>query len=145
MPAGAGTAGAVNSYLTPFIVRSPSTSVPSNSALRVSRNRDVMSILPSVWLPKNQASSSVPLHAYAAMSAPSTEMPMVIVLPSAAFMSATYRADCGNADSVAVVVAGAASDVEVASVEVPPEQADRVPSATSALTPTSRVRKCFLM
>ena len=47
-----------------------------------------MSILPSVWLPKNQASSSVPLQAYAAICEPSTEMPMVIVLPSAAFMSA---------------------------------------------------------
>ena len=70
---------------------------------------------------------------------------MVIVLPSAAFMSATYRADCGNAESVAVVVVGAGWGLEVASVDVPPEQADRVPRATSALTPTSRVRRCFFM
>ena len=103
-----------------------------------------MSILPSVWLPKNQASSSVPLQAYAAISAPSTEMPMVIVLPSAAVISATYLADCGNAVAAAVVVV-AASDVEVASVDVPPEQADRVPSATNALIPTSRVRVSFFM
>jgi hypothetical protein len=43
------------------------------------------------------------------------------------------------------VVAGAASVGEVASVDVPPEQADRVPRATNALTPTSRVRKCFFL
>ena len=56
---------------------------------------------------------------------------MVIVLPSAAFMSATYLADCGNGAAVAGGGRGAASDVEVASVDVPPEQADRVPRATT--------------
>ena len=103
-----------------------------------------MSILPSVWLPKNQDSSSVPLQAYAATDAPSTEMPIVIVLPSAAFMSAMYLADCGNGVAVAGGVV-TASDVGVASVVFPPEQADRVPRAMSVLIPTSRVRRCFLM
>jgi len=42
------------------------------------------------------------------------------------------------------VVVGA-SDEEDASVDDPPEQADRVPSATSALIPTSRVRVSFFM
>src|SRR5258705_12723486 len=119
-------------------------SVPLNSALRVSRNRDLTSILPSDWLPKNHASSSVPLQAYAAIDWPSTEMPIVMVLPSAAFISATYLADCGNGVAAAGAVV-AASDVGVASVVFPPEQADRVPKAMSALTSTSRVRRCFLM
>jgi hypothetical protein len=73
-------------------------------------------------------------------------MPIVIVLPSAAFISATYLADCGNPVGVsgaAVVVA--ASEVLVASVDVPPEQAERVPRAMSALTPTRRVRRCFFI
>src|SRR6476620_3657129 len=126
------------------MVRSPATSVPLNSPCSVSRNRDLMSTLPSVWLPKNQASSSVPLQAYAATDEPSTEMPMVMVLPSAAFISAMYLADCGNgfADAGGVVTA---SDVFVASVVLPPEHADRVPRAISALIPTSRVRRCFFM
>jgi hypothetical protein len=45
-------------------------------------------------------------------------------------------------------VAGAAEDDgcdDVASVEVPLEQAERVPNAIIALTPMSMVRKCFLM
>ena len=42
------------------------------------------------------------------------------------------------------VVVGA-SEEDVASVDDPPEQADRVPSATSALIPTSRVRRSFFM
>src|ERR1700756_693209 len=129
----------------PFIVRSPPTSVPVNWALRVSRNRDFRSILPSAWLPKNHASSSVPLQAYAAIDAPSTEMPMVMVLPSAAFISATYLADCGNGLAVADGGVVIASDVLVASVVFPPEQADRVPRARSALTPTIRVWRCFFI
>src|SRR6476659_4901705 len=103
-----------------------------------------MSILPSAWLPKNQASSSVPLQAYAAIDAPSTEMPIVIVLPSAAFISAIYVADCGHGFAVAGGVVTAAH-VVVASVVVPPVHADRVPRAISALTPTSRGRRCFFM
>ncbi len=67
---------------------SPVTAVPLNSACKVSRNLDLMSIWPSVWLPKNHASSSVPLQAYAAISPPSTLIPIVIFLPSAAVMSA---------------------------------------------------------
>jgi hypothetical protein len=54
-----------------------------------------------------------------------------------------YLADFGKAVAAAVVVA--ASGVEVASVDDPPEHADRVPSATIALTPTSRVRVSFLI
>src|SRR4051794_5015881 len=119
------------------MVRSPWTSLPVKCALRVSRNRDLTSILPSAWLPKNHASSSVPLHAYAAIDAPSTEMPIDIVLPSAAFMSATYLADGGKGVAVAGGVV-TASDVGVASVVLPPEQADSVPRAMSALTLTSR-------
>src|ERR1700682_3212649 len=117
---------------------------PLNPALRGSRNRDLTSILPSLWLPKNHASSSVPLQAYAAIDAPSTEIPIVMVLPSAAFISATYLADCGNGVAVAggVVIA---SDVGAASVVVPLEHADRAPRAMSALTLTSRVRRCFFM
>src|SRR5882757_2767420 len=106
------------------MVRSPTTLVPSKSAFRMSRNLDLMSTAPSAWFPKNQASSSVPLQAYAATSAPSTEMPMVMVLPSAAVMSAMYLADCGNAVAAAVVVV-AAPEVEVAWFDDPPEQADR--------------------
>src|SRR5215208_610687 len=124
------------------MVRSPCTSLPVKCALRVSRKRDLTSILPSAWLPKNQASSSVPLQAYAAIDVPSTEMPIDIVLPSAAFMSATYLADAGNGVAVADGVV-TASDVGVASVDFPPEQADKVPSAMSALMLTSRVRNCL--
>ena len=73
-------------------------------------------------------------------------MPMVMVLPSAAVMSAMYFADPGKGAAVALAVVGAvASDVVVASVDEPPEQADRVPRANIALTPRSRVRVCFLM
>ena len=105
-----------------------------------------MSILPSAWLPKNQASSSVPLQAYAATSVPSTAIPMVMVLPSAAFMSAMYFADCGKGAAVALTgVVAVASDVVVASVDVPPEQADRVPRANIAPTPMSRVRVWVFM
>jgi hypothetical protein len=71
-------------------------------------------------------------------------MPIVMVLPSAAFISATYLADCGNGVAVAGGVV-TASDVGVASVVFPPEHADRVPRARSALTPTIRVRRCFFM
>jgi hypothetical protein len=85
------------------------------------------------------------LQAYAAIDAPSTEMPMVIVLPSAAFISATYLADCGNGFAVAAGGVVTASDVFVASVVFPPEQADRALRAMSALTLTSRVRRCVLM
>jgi hypothetical protein len=81
------------------------------------------------------------LQAYAATSAPSTEIPIVIVLPSAAFISAIYLADCGNADAVGV----AGPELEVASVDDPPEQAERVPRATNALIPTSRVRVNLFM
>jgi hypothetical protein len=45
-------------------------------------------------------------------------------------------------------VAGAADDdvcVDVASVDEPLEQAERVPNAIIALTPMNRVRRCFLM
>src|SRR5215213_7856079 len=122
------------------MVRSPCTSLPVKCALRVSRKRDLTSILPAAWLPKNQASSSVPLQAYAAIESPSTEMPMVIVLPSAAFMSATYLADCGKGFAVADGGVVIASEVLVASVVFPPEHADRAPRARSALTPTIRVR-----
>src|SRR5215213_2318015 len=101
MPAGAGTAGALNLKATPFIVRSPTTSLPLNSARSVSLKRDVMSIFPSFWLPKNHASSSVPLQAYAAISVPSTAIPMTIGLPSGDLVSAMYFADCGNGDAVA--------------------------------------------
>ena len=71
---------------------------------------------------------------------------MVIVLPSAAFMSAMYfgrlrERGCGGGGGVV----GAGSGWRSASVDVPPEQADRVPRANSALTPTSRVRRCFFM
>src|SRR5882762_6366647 len=111
-------------------------SMPLKSALRVSRNRDLTSIVPPVWLPKNHASSSVPLQAYAAIDVPSTEMPIVIVLPSAAFISAMYLADCGNGVAVAGGVV-TASDVGVASVDVPLQQADRVPRAMRALTLTT--------
>jgi hypothetical protein len=53
-----------------------------------------------------------------------------------------YLADWGKG----VAVAGAVDEAdEVASVDVPLEQADRVPSAIIALTPMSRVRRCFLM
>ena len=64
---------------------------------------------------------------------------------SDAFMSATYLADCGNGFAVADGGAVIASDVLVASVVLPPEHADRVPRARSALTPTIRVRRCFFM
>jgi hypothetical protein len=113
--------------------------------LRVSWNRDLMSSLPSVWFPKNRASSSVPLQAYAAIDAPSTEMPVVIVLPSAAFISAMYLADYGN--GVAVFAGGVvtASEVLVASLVLPPEQTETVPRAIGALIPTNRVRRCFFM
>ena len=70
---------------------------------------------------------------------------MVMVLPSAAFISAMYLADCGNGFAVAAGGVVTASEVFVASVVFPPEQADRVPRARSALTPTNRVRRCFFM
>ncbi len=109
--------------------------------------RDVMSIFPSFWLPKNQASSSVPLQAYAAIWVPSTAMPMTIGLPSADFMSAMYFADCGNGAAVAgagLAEVAEASEDSVASF-VPLEQADRVPKARIAMTPRSRMRMCFVM
>jgi hypothetical protein len=59
-------------------------------------------------------------------------------------MSAMYLADVGKG----AAVAGAAEDGAcegVASVDEPLEQAVRVPSASIALTPMSRVRNCFLM
>jgi ribonuclease I len=55
-----------------------------------------------------------------------------------------YLADVGKG----AAVAGAAEDGAcegVASVDEPLEQAVRVPSASIALTPMSRVRNCFLM
>jgi hypothetical protein len=72
-------------------------------------------------------------------------MPMVIVLPSAAFISATYLADCGNGFAVAAGGVVTASEVLVASVVVPLEHADRAPRAMSALTLTNRVRRCFFI
>jgi hypothetical protein len=68
-----------------------------------------------------------------------------MVLPSAAFISATYLADCGKGFAVAAGGVVIASDVFVASVVFPPEQADRAPRAISALKLTSRVRRCFFM
>jgi hypothetical protein len=55
-----------------------------------------------------------------------------------------YLADCGNGVAVAGGVV-TASDVGVASVVFPLEHADKVPRAMSALTATSRMRRCFFM
>jgi hypothetical protein len=53
-----------------------------------------------------------------------------------------YLADSGNGVAAAVEDDG---DVDADSVDEPPEHAERVPSAMTALSPTSRVRSCFLM
>jgi hypothetical protein len=55
-----------------------------------------------------------------------------------------YLADSGKDAAVAGAVDDDACD-DVASVDEPLEQADRVPNAIIALTPMSRVRRCFLM
>jgi hypothetical protein len=55
-----------------------------------------------------------------------------------------YLAVAGKGAAVAGAVDEDFCD-DVASVDVPLEQADRVPNATIALTPMSRVRRCFLM
>src|ERR1700712_2315204 len=139
IPAGAETGAAVNAYFVPFMVRSPVTSLPLNDAASVSWNFEVMSIAPLAWLPKNHASSSMPLQAYAAIWSPSTEMPMVIFLPSAS-TSAMYLADGGNA-----ALDGVTELEEDASVVEPLVQAERVPMAKSARTPTISVRRRFLI
>jgi hypothetical protein len=77
------------------------------------------------------------------MSAPSTEMPIVIFFPSFS-MSAMYLAVSGKGAGVAGAAEDDACD-DVASVDVPLEQAVRAPNAIIALTPMSMVRKCFLM
>jgi hypothetical protein len=59
-------------------------------------------------------------------------------------MSAMYFAVGGNAFAGAGALVVIVSD-EVASVEVPPEQAERVPRAIIALTHRSRVRVCLFM
>jgi hypothetical protein len=55
-----------------------------------------------------------------------------------------YLADVGKGAAVAGAVDDDACE-GVASVDVPLEQAVRVPNAIIALTPMSRVRNCFLM
>src|SRR5215471_21114417 len=122
------------------MVRSPTTSLPLNSALRVSLKRDVMLILPSFWSPKNHASSSVPLQAYAAISVPSTAIPMTIGLPSGDVVSAMYFADCGKGAGVAGAAEVDVSEALVSVVDVLLEQAGRAPRASSAMTPRSRMR-----
>jgi hypothetical protein len=53
-----------------------------------------------------------------------------------------YLADAGNWVAVG---AGDDGDDEADSVDEPPEHADRVPSAMTALRPTNRMRSCLLM
>jgi hypothetical protein len=69
-------------------------------------------------------------------------MPIVIVRPSFS-MSAMYLADGGKA--AAVVVPEGVADGDVVSVEDPPAQADTVPTAKTALRPSSRMRGYLLM
>jgi hypothetical protein len=57
-----------------------------------------------------------------------------------------YRADVGKGAATADVDVGdGVADVDEDSFVEPPEQADRVPRAIIALSPTRRVRSCFLM
>ncbi|WP_407665335.1 hypothetical protein [Mycolicibacterium stellerae] len=78
---------------------------------------------------------------------------MTIGLPSGDVVSAMYFADCGNGAAVAGAGVAEVSDAAeesldpVASVAsfVPLEQADRVPKARRAMTPSNRMRMYFFM
>jgi hypothetical protein len=56
-----------------------------------------------------------------------------------------YLADAGNWVAVGAGDDGDDGDDEADSVDEPPEHADRVPSAMTALRPTNRMRSCLLM
>ena len=69
---------------------------------------------------------------------------MVIGFPSFS-MSAMYLADGGKVAAVGAAADDDGAADDVASVEVPLEQAGRVPNANIAMRPRNRVRRRFVM